>query len=198
MPRILVLFAHPRLEKSRANRALLKRFPEHRDITLRDLYQLYPDFNIDVMKEQDLLAAHDIVVLHHPLYWYSIPPLLKQWIDLVYAFGWAYGPGGAQLRGKVSFHVLTTGGATEAYSVDGFHGSTLAQFLLPVKRTATLCGMTWLPPFAVHGTNRLSDTELDRIAEQYALLLSGLASGSLVPGELVELERLNRAVPLTI
>ena len=89
MPRILVLFAHPRLERSRANRALLKRFPEHRDIPFRDLYQLYPDFNIDVTKEQDLLAAHDIVVLHHPLYWYSIPPLLKQWIDLVYAFGWA-------------------------------------------------------------------------------------------------------------
>jgi len=198
MARILIQFAHPRLEKSRANRALLQRLPKHPDITFRDLYELYPDLNVDVAKEQELLAAHDIVVLHHPLYWYSVPPLLKQYIDLVYAFGWAYGPGGVALKGKAQFHVLTTGGATEAYTAEGFHGNTLHEFLLPLKRTATLCGMIWLPPFAVHGTNRLSDTELERITEQYARLLLRLADGGLSVSELVGLDRLNDAVPLTI
>lgn len=198
MPRILVLFAHPRLEKSRINRALFRRVPTHRDITFRDLYELYPDFNVDIAREQQLLAAHDIVVLHHPFYWYSMPPLLKQYIDLVYAFGWAYGPGGSALRGKVQFHVISTGGGEEAYTPEGFHGYTLAQFMLPLKRTATLCGMTWLPPFAVQGTNRLGDAELERIADQYGRLLTGLAAGELDPSTFTELDRLNAAVPSTL
>jgi glutathione-regulated potassium-efflux system ancillary protein KefG len=195
MARILILFAHPRLEKSRINKALLRQLPAHRDITFRDLYELYPDFNVDIVREQQLLAAHDIVVLHHPFYWYSVPPLLKQYIDLVYAFGWAYGPGGTALRDKVQFHVISTGGGEEAYTAEGFHGSTLAQFMLPLKRTATLCGMTWLPPFAVQGTNRVGDAELERTAAQLARLLTDLAEGRLSPSTLTELDRLNAAVP---
>ena len=198
MSRVLVLFAHPRLEKSRTNRALLRRFPQHRDITFRDLYETYPDFNIDIAREQQLLADHHVIVLHHPFYWYSMPPLLKQYIDLVYAFGWAYGPGGTALKGKVQFHVLTTGGGVDAYTAEGFHGSTLQQFMLPLKRTATLCGMTWLPPFAVHGTNRLGDAELERMAEHYARLLQAFAEDRLSPSTLIDLERLDQAIPRTI
>lgn len=179
MPRVLVLFAHPRLERSRTNRALLKALPVSDRITLRDLYELYPDMQVDVQVEQDLLHAHDVVVLHHPFYWYSVPPLLKQYIDLVYAFGWAYGPGGTALRGKVQFHVVTTGGGPEAYTADGFHGHTLAEFLLPLKRTATLCGMHWAPPFAAQGTHRVGDAELERIAHRYGRMLHGWADGTL-------------------
>ena len=197
IPRILVLFAHPRLEKSRANKALLQRFPKHKHITFRDLYEEYPDLNVDVQREQALVVGQDILVLHHPFYWYSVPPLLKQWIDLVYSFGWAYGPGGTALHGKTCFHVLTTGGNEEAYSVDGFHGHSLHEFLLPLKRTATLCGMNWLPPFAVQGSNRLDDMELELAATQYARLLSGLAAGTIVPDAVAALERLNEAVPIT-
>ncbi|MCC6399356.1 MAG: NAD(P)H-dependent oxidoreductase [Flavobacteriales bacterium] len=179
MPRVLVLFAHPRLERSRTNRALLKALPASDRITFRDLYELYPDMQVDVRAEQDLLAAHDVVVLHHPLYWYSVPPLLKQYIDLVYAFGWAYGPGGTALKGRTQFHVVTTGGGADAYSSAGFHGHTLQEFLLPLKRTATLCGMQWAPPFAVQGTHRVDDSELERIAQRYGRLLQGWAEGTL-------------------
>lgn len=179
MPRVLVLFAHPRLERSRTNRALLKALPASDRIAFRDLYELYPDMQVDVRAEQDLLAAHDVVVLHHPLYWYSVPPLLKQYIDLVYAFGWAYGPGGTALKGRTQFHVVTTGGGADAYSSAGFHGHTLQEFLLPLKRTATLCGMQWAPPFAVQGTHRVDDSELERIAQRYGRLLQGWAEGTL-------------------
>jgi glutathione-regulated potassium-efflux system ancillary protein KefG len=176
MPRVLVLFAHPRLEKSRANRKLIAQVPVDERITFVDLYDRYPDFNIDIAAEQSQLAAHDVVVWHHPLYWYSAPPLVKQWIDLVLAFGWAYGPGGTALRGKALCHVVTTGGAEAAYQHEGMHGWTLSEFLRPLERTATLCGIRWLPPFAVHGTHRLSDEELDAAARRYAQLLIGLAS----------------------
>ena len=157
----------------------MKALPASDRITFRDLYELYPDMQVDVRAEQDLLAAHDVVVLHHPLYWYSVPPLLKQYIDLVYAFGWAYGPGGTALKGRTQFHVVTTGGGADAYSSAGFHGHTLQEFLLPLKRTATLCGMQWAPPFAVQGTHRVDDSELERIAQRYGRLLQGWAEGTL-------------------
>jgi glutathione-regulated potassium-efflux system ancillary protein KefG len=198
MPRVLILFAHPRLERSRSNKALLAALPRHADITFHDLYEHYPDFNVDVAREQALLLDHDIIVWHHPLYWYSAPPLLKQWIDLVLSFGWAYGPGGAALKGKTLFQVVTSGGVDESYTMDGFHASTLVQFLRPMQRTVTLCGMTWLHPFAVHGTHRLSEEALRAVALQYGELLLGFAEGRLDPGRLTDLEYLNHAKPMRV
>ena len=197
MPKVLVLFAHPRLEKSRSNRVLLSHIPRSVDITFRDLYELYPDFNVNIAAEQSMLLAHDVVVFHHPMYWYSAPPLLKQWIDLVLAFGWAYGPGGAALQGKTAFHVVTTGGPEAAYQLEGFHGSTLVEFLRPLQRTMTLCGMTWLPPFAVYGTHRKTDAELETAGLQYGRLLGALAGGGLRPEDLHSLTLLNNAVPVS-
>jgi glutathione-regulated potassium-efflux system ancillary protein KefG len=175
MPRVLVLFAHPRLEKSRTNARLLRAIPRRDDITLRDLYERYPDFNVDVAAEQALLLQHEIYLWHHPLYWYNAPPLVKQWIDLVLTFGWAYGPGGTALRGKSMGHVVTSGGTAASYQLDGYHGATLDEFLRPLCRTVTLCGMTWLPPFAVHGTHRLSDEALEAEAARYGRYVADLA-----------------------
>ncbi len=69
--------------------------------------------------------------------------------------------------------------------------------MLPLERTATLCGMTWLPPFAVQGSNKLDDQELGSAAAQFSRLLTGLADGSMDPVEFAKLDRLNEAVPLT-
>jgi len=86
--------------------------------------------------------------------------LLKQWIDLVLEYGWAYGPGGTALQGKKLLQVVTSGGGRAAYQRDGFHGHTLREFLLPFEQTARLCKMEYLPPFVVHGTHRLGQEEL--------------------------------------
>lgn len=85
--RVLIIFAHPRFEKSRANDALIAQIPKHKNITFNDLYEAYPDFNIEIQKEKQLLLEHDVIIWHHPFYWYSAPPLLKQWIDMVLEFG---------------------------------------------------------------------------------------------------------------
>src|SRR5688572_21430172 len=98
--KVLILFAHPRFEHSEVNKVLIRSIESEPEITVHDLYEEYPDFNIDIQKEKELLRDHDIVIWHHPLYWYSAPPLLKQWIDLVLEYGWAYGPGGDALSGK--------------------------------------------------------------------------------------------------
>src|SRR6188508_1805273 len=106
-PRILVLFAHPLFEKSRINKTLVHSIPVHTNITFRDLYELYPEFNIHVDEEKRLLLNHDVIIWHHPFYWYNCPPLLKQWIDMVLEVGWAYGPGGVALKGKKLMQVIT-------------------------------------------------------------------------------------------
>ena len=100
MPRVLVQFAHPAFERSRVHRRLLAHLPRREGITLNDLYEEYPAFDIDVAREQALLLAHDVVVFQHPFFWYSTPPLLKQWEDLVLEHGWAYGREGRALTGK--------------------------------------------------------------------------------------------------
>jgi glutathione-regulated potassium-efflux system ancillary protein KefG len=197
MNNILILFAHPRLEKSRVNTALIRAIPPSPAITFHDLYEEYPDFAIDVPREKKLLTDHEIVVWHHPFFWYSSPPLLKQWIDLVLEVGWAYGPGGTALKGKTAFNVLTSGGARDAYSHEGRNRFTIREFLAPFEQTARLCSMTYLPPFMVQGTHRLTEGAIADHARVYGLLLQGLADGTLRTPDLQHLDKLNDAVSTT-
>ena len=62
--KVLILFAHPAFQKSRANRHLVDAVQNLDGVTFRDLYELYPDFNIQVAKEQQLLLDHDVIVFH--------------------------------------------------------------------------------------------------------------------------------------
>ncbi|MEM9895032.1 MAG: NAD(P)H-dependent oxidoreductase, partial [Bacteroidota bacterium] len=126
--KILILFAHPRFEQSKANRALLEGIKGMKNVTLHDLYDQYHDFNIDVVMEKSLLEHHDVVIWHHPFYWYSCPPLLKQWIDMVLEFGWAYGPHGTALEGKQALNVITAGGTKEVYCQEGRNNYTVKEF----------------------------------------------------------------------
>ena len=178
MNRILILFAHPRFEKSKTNRTLLQNIEHQAGVTLNDLYEHYPDFNIDVAREKDLLLAHQIIIWHHPLYMYSAPALLKQWIDLVLEYGWAHGKGGNVLKDKILFNVVTSGGTRDVYAAGGYNRFTVQEFLIPFNQTATHCKMIYLPPFAVQGTHLLTGEALGRYAELYRDLLGRLASGA--------------------
>lgn len=191
MQRILILFAHPRFEKSRVNRSLLSLLPVSEAITLDDLYERYPDYNIDVETEKQLLLAHDVVIWHHPFYMFGAPAILKQWMDLVLEYGWAHGGDGNALKGKTAFNVVTTGGSRDAYAQDGFNGFTVREFLRPFEQTARLCKMTYLPPFAVQGTYRLADKELLRHAGDYAFLLQRLSDGLYETEEMQRFDFLN-------
>jgi glutathione-regulated potassium-efflux system ancillary protein KefG len=176
MARVLLLFAHPALEKSRVHRRLLARLPSSPAITLNDLYEHYPRFEIDVEREKALLVEHDLVLLQHPFYWYSTPAMLKQWQDLVLEHGWAYGAGGTALHGKHLTNVVTTGGGAAAYGPDGLNRYTVSELLRPIEQTARLCGMNYLPPYLIQGTHRLTEADLDRHADHYARTLAALAA----------------------
>lgn len=175
MPRsILIVFAHPALRRSRAGRVLAESVADLPGCHLHDLYEAYPDGDIDVAREKERLLAHDVVVLQHPFYWYSVPPLLKEWIDLVLEFGWAYGPGGDRLRGKAWMSAITCGGGLEAYTHKGHNRYTVRELLAPLEQTGRLCGMEWLGPFVVHATHKLGDTEIRQHAVDYRRLLEAI------------------------
>lgn len=174
MPRILLLFAHPRYEQSRTNRALLSGVEGLPGVAFHDLYEHYPEFNIDADREKRLLEEHDVIIWHHPFYWYSCPPLLKQWIDVVLEFNWAYGPEGKALAGKTILQVITTGGSSEVYCSAGRNNYSINTFLRPFEQTARLCGMRYLPPYAVTGTHQLTDAERSQHAEEYRRILISL------------------------
>ena len=91
-PRIYVIAAHPHWRESRVNLALLKAAQAAPGVEVNDLYDSYPDYAINVAAEQDRLARADLLVLLHPIQWYSMPPLMKLWMDDVLRYGWAYGP----------------------------------------------------------------------------------------------------------
>lgn len=177
MKKILIIFAHPRFEQSRTNKALVENIRDVEGVTFHDLYEAYPDFHIDVPYEKQLLEQHDVVIWHHPFYWYSCPPLMKQWIDLVLEFGWAYGPEGNALVGKQCLQVVTTGGSARVYCAEGKNIYTINEFLRPFEQTARLCGMEYLAPFAVMGTHLFKQTDLDRFSIQYGQIISYLQEG---------------------
>ncbi|WP_234736749.1 glutathione-regulated potassium-efflux system oxidoreductase KefF [Tellurirhabdus bombi] len=195
MSSILILFAHPALEKSRANQILLRACREVESVTVNDLYEQYPDFDIDVDREQQLLIDHDYIILQHPFYWYSSPAMIKQWEDLVLEHGWAYGREGKALIGKKMLNVLTTGGPKGAYQEEGLNRFTMRQLLAPFDQTAHLCKMIYLPPFVIHGTHRLSLNEIKQYAARYQRLLTLLANDELDLEEARKRQYLNELFP---
>lgn len=194
MARILILFAHPALEKSRVHRRLLRAIPQRPGITLHDLYEAYPTFDVDVRREQELLAAHEMVILQHPFYWYSTPPLLKQWEDLVLEHGWAYGSRGTALRGKRLLNVVTAGGGAHAYRHEGLNRFTVRELLRPIEATAHLCGMEYLPPYVIFGTHRMDGPGIEEAAAAYGRMLELLLDGRVDPREAARHETLNAAL----
>jgi glutathione-regulated potassium-efflux system ancillary protein KefG len=145
-------------------------------VTLRDLYEEYPGYHIDVDAEQKLLLEHDTFVWQHPFYWYSAPALLKEWLDVVLEYGFAYGEGGNVLRGKRVMSALTTGGPAEAYQPGGHNRYTMRELLAPFDQTAHLCGMTYLEPFILHSVNRYTPHEVEAAAAQYRQRIEALVS----------------------
>ena len=172
-PAPYVLAAHPDWRESKVNRQLVEAARSVPGVVVQDLYGRYPDYDIDVAAEQASAQAADLVVLLHPIQWYSMPPLMKLWLDDVLRYGWAYGRGGTALQGKDLWLVATTGGPESSYHPQGYNRYFFDAFLPPYEQTATLCGMRFLPPLLLHGAHRASPAELEA---HVAVFRSRLAS----------------------
>lgn len=189
--KIAILVFHPLLHKSRVNRALLHAVNAIEGVDYRFMYDLYPDYQIDVKKEQDMLVQHDIIVWQHPFYWYSAPSLLKEWLDLVLEHGFAYGKSGRELEGKKVMSAISCGGRRNTYGSLAGVKFSIRQLLAPFEQTVNLCRMDYLPPFVTHGTHLLDSVEIEKSAEKYAQLIEALRDGTLREKELMKYEYSN-------
>lgn len=179
MKKILVILAHPTFEISRGNKALVDAVNDLSSVTVHNLYGQYSNWQLDVEYEQQLLKQHDLIILQYPLQWYSVPPLLKKWMDDVFTYGFAYGETGTSLQGKELMPVVTTGGLREMYVAGGAINFTISEFLRPVQQTAIYCGMNYKTPFIVFGflpkqlgiPGAITDEQLFREANHYRQLL---------------------------
>lgn len=169
---IYLIGAHPDWQSSRVNRRLFQAALHQDGVQARDLYGDYPDFHIDVPREQAACAAADLIVLLHPIHWYSMPALQKLWVDDVLAWGWAYGPGGVALRGKDLWLVATTGGSETAYHPQGYNRYFFDAFLPPYEQTAALCGMRFLPPMLLHGAHAVGDDAVNSHVDTFSQRLA--------------------------
>jgi glutathione-regulated potassium-efflux system ancillary protein KefG len=168
---VLILFAHPALHRSRINKSMLNQVTGLDNITVQNLYESYPDFYIDVHWEQALLLNADLVVFQHPLYWYSAPPLLKLWQDVVLEKGFAYGGGGDALRGKDFMLAISSGGQDAAYQPGGYHSFYFHDFLRPFEALANFCGMQYHKPFVIQGGDDLTEDAIQSHSQAYRLML---------------------------
>ncbi len=170
---IYVIAAHPAWRESRVNRPLMQAAGSLDRTVVQDLYSSYPDYDIDVAAEQAAMARARLIVLLHPIQWYSMPALQKLWIDEVLTYGWAYGEGdgengaapggrGRALQGKDLWLVATTGGPEASYHPQGYNRYFFDAFLPPYEQTAALCGMRFLPPLILHGAHSADQATVAR------------------------------------
>ncbi|MCB5294778.1 NAD(P)H-dependent oxidoreductase [Arthrobacter sp. SO3] len=170
--RALVVVAHPDLGASRITAELAAAIRDLDGVTVRDLAAAYPDRRVDAAREQELLREHDTIVLQFPWHWYSVPGVLKEWMDQVLTYGSAYGAGGEALHGKRLQLVISTGGPESSYTPAGHNRFTMAELLRPLDATAHLCGLEMAEPLVLHSAPRVTPEDLAEHAARYRELLS--------------------------
>ena len=129
----------------------------------------------DIAAEQAKLLWADAVIVQFPLWWYSMPAVMKGWFDRVYAYGFAYGVGEhsdhrwgerfgeGRLAGKRAMLVVTTGGWDSHYGPRGINGP-IDDLLFPIHHGMLYYpGMSVLPPYLVHRTGKVDAQRHARI-----------------------------------
>ncbi|MFS0718601.1 NAD(P)H-dependent oxidoreductase [Arthrobacter sp. 1P04PC] len=176
--RTLVVVAHPDLATSGINAQLAAAIGDVDGVTVREIASVYPDRRIDAAVEQELLRGHDTLVLQFPWHWYSVPGVLKEWMDQVLTYGFAYGAGGDALHGKRLQLVISTGGPESAYMPTGHNRFTMAELLRPLEATAHLCGLDLAEPLVLHGAPRATPEDVAAHAARYREILSAVPAAA--------------------
>ncbi|WP_213990052.1 NAD(P)H-dependent oxidoreductase [Sodalis sp. dw_96] len=131
----------------------------------------------DIALEQEKLRWADAVILQFPLWWFSMPAILKGWVERVYAYGFAYGVGEHSdthwgdrygegvMAGKRAMLLVTTGGWESHYSPRGINGQ-IEDMLFPIQHGILYYpGFDVVPPFVVYRTGRTDETRFSQIQE---------------------------------
>ncbi|OYS45501.1 NAD(P)H-dependent oxidoreductase [Lactobacillus taiwanensis] len=162
-----IFLFHSDLKESSVNQALIK------DMTteVRNIYELYPVENINIKADQDALLRSDRIVFQFPMYWYSVPPLMKKWFDLVLEHGWGYSSKGHALDNKEVLIAVSTGARLADYQFGSKQNHTINEYLLPLFATFASTRMKILQPFIIDGSLYITNTELTARATEYQKLI---------------------------
>lgn len=165
----LVIITHPNIEISRVNKAWLSAIKDYGDQFMTHfLYAAYPDLRIDIQKEQELLLAHDEIIFQFPVHWFSVPFLLKKWIDEVLAFGWAFGPGGDKIKGKKIRFAISAGAHRDSYTTF----ESMEKLFKPFYVTFQYCGCEVLPMHSFYGAAASpQQEEIEANAREYVQMI---------------------------
>jgi len=144
--------------------------------------------SLDIEQEQNKLLWADTVILQFPLWWYSMPAILKGWVDRVYAYGFAYGVGEhsdthwgdrfgeGMLAGKRAMLVVTTGGWSSHYSPRGINGP-IDEILFPIQHGILFYpGFDVLPPHVIYRTSKIDDAGFSHVCDELGQRLDALGT----------------------
>lgn len=184
----LVIVTHPEIEKSVINKRWIEELEKNPEkYTVHQLYKEYPDGKINVAREQELMESHDNIVFQFPFYWFSSPPLLKQWLDEVILYGWTYGSNsGFKLAGKKMTLAISIGIDEDLYSASGKYKYTMKELLRPYELTFDYIKAQYEDPFLYYGIERDSSEEwIGKSVPMYLDFLDALAVNNFDQDKLV-------------
>lgn len=140
----------------------------------------------DILAEQQKVRDCQLLILQFPLWWFSMPAILKGWVDRVLSMGFAYDEDGrwydhGGLRGRRAMLSLTTGDPESCFTARGIHGP-MHGILWPIQRaTLAHCGFEVLPPFIAYAVARRTPQEREQILAHYAEQLRHLDAATPIP-----------------
>ena len=150
----LIILAHPNFDNSVANKTITEELQKSNlNIEIRNIYNLYPEYKIDVKAEQNALLRHQTVIFQYPIYWYNMPAILKLWFDTVFEYQFAYGSKGDKLKGKNFIPSFTVGAPEDEYTTLGNHHFRVHEFCKNLEQTAYYAQMKYVNPIYFHGTS---------------------------------------------
>lgn len=134
----------------------------------------------DIVAEQEKLLWADFLILQFPLWWFSLPAIMKGWVDRVFTTGFSYGGGKLYdkggLKGKKAMLTLTTGGPASRYSPTGLN-EDIEKILFAINHGILhFVGMEVLPPFIAWSPARVGDESRKQYLEDYRQRLLNLES----------------------
>lgn len=166
MKKVLVISGHPNLSQSVANKTIIEQLESGlNSVEIRKLDMLYSNKQIDVAAEQQALLSAELIVWQFPFYWYSMPALMKQWLDDVFLHGFAHGST-AKLGGKKLIISISTGAPEVAYQENSVMKHTMEQLLAPFESIAALCKLDLQKILYLNGVSYVTHQNEEKFIEQ--------------------------------